>query len=159
MNWDAIGAVAEMLGAIAVIATLLYLSKQIKSSEKTTRNEMRHRHMEAWRDRNREASADPDQLLLTRKIGNSLSDDEFTERELQIWRSYSFSYFIGLQANFDLYREGIFTEKDFEYLVDSNLKNSLTDQIRTKLAWSRMSHLFHDDFREYVDDVIRKTAN
>lgn len=31
MNWDAIGAVGEILGAIAVFATLLYLATQIKN--------------------------------------------------------------------------------------------------------------------------------
>ena len=30
MNWEALGAVAELLGAIAVFATLFYLAKQIK---------------------------------------------------------------------------------------------------------------------------------
>ena len=29
MNWDAIGAIAELLGAIGVIATLVYLARQI----------------------------------------------------------------------------------------------------------------------------------
>ena len=29
MNWDALGAVAELLGAVGVIATLLYLARQI----------------------------------------------------------------------------------------------------------------------------------
>jgi len=29
MNWDAVGAIGEILGAIGVIATLLYLAKQI----------------------------------------------------------------------------------------------------------------------------------
>jgi hypothetical protein len=32
MNWDAVGAVAEITGAIAVLITLLYLAKQIKQS-------------------------------------------------------------------------------------------------------------------------------
>jgi len=30
MNWEALGAVAELLGAIGVIATLVYLSAQIR---------------------------------------------------------------------------------------------------------------------------------
>jgi hypothetical protein len=29
MNWDAIGAIAELLGAIGVIASLIYLARQI----------------------------------------------------------------------------------------------------------------------------------
>ena len=32
MNWDAIGAIAELLGAIGVIASLIYLATQIRQS-------------------------------------------------------------------------------------------------------------------------------
>jgi hypothetical protein len=31
MNWDAIGAVGELIGAIAVLITLVYLAVQIKA--------------------------------------------------------------------------------------------------------------------------------
>ena len=30
MNWDAIGAIAELLGAVAIVVTLIYLAAQIK---------------------------------------------------------------------------------------------------------------------------------
>ena len=32
MNWDAIGAIAELLGAVGVIASLVYLAGQIRHS-------------------------------------------------------------------------------------------------------------------------------
>ena len=32
MNWDAIGAIAELLGAVGVIASLLYLARQMRSA-------------------------------------------------------------------------------------------------------------------------------
>ncbi len=32
MNWDAIGAIAETLGAVGVIASLVYLATQIRQS-------------------------------------------------------------------------------------------------------------------------------
>jgi hypothetical protein len=39
MNWDAIGAIAELLGAIGVIASLVYLATQIRQSrEQMERN-------------------------------------------------------------------------------------------------------------------------
>ena len=39
MSWDAIGAVAELLGAIGVIASLVYLAGQIRDSrEQMSRN-------------------------------------------------------------------------------------------------------------------------
>ncbi len=34
MNWDALGAIAELLGAVGVIASLLYLGRQIRQSTK-----------------------------------------------------------------------------------------------------------------------------
>ena len=38
MNWDAIGAVGEIVGAVAVIATLIYLAIQIKDSARAARS-------------------------------------------------------------------------------------------------------------------------
>ena len=32
MNWDAISAIGEIVGAVAVIATLLYLAKEIQQN-------------------------------------------------------------------------------------------------------------------------------
>ena len=37
MNWDALGAIGEMLSAIGVIATLLYLSVQIRQNTRAIR--------------------------------------------------------------------------------------------------------------------------
>jgi len=36
MNWDAIGAVGEIVGAVAVIITLLYLASQIRQATRAT---------------------------------------------------------------------------------------------------------------------------
>ena len=37
MNWDAIGSIAELLGAVGVIASLLYLSAQIRQGTRASR--------------------------------------------------------------------------------------------------------------------------
>ncbi len=37
MNWDAIGAVAELVGALGVIASLIYLAAQIRQSTRSSR--------------------------------------------------------------------------------------------------------------------------
>ena len=38
MNWDAIGAIAETLGAVGVIASLVYLATQIRQNTSTVRS-------------------------------------------------------------------------------------------------------------------------
>ena len=40
MNWEAIGAIGESLGAIGVIATLIYLAVQIRQNSKTIEAQM-----------------------------------------------------------------------------------------------------------------------
>ncbi|MCR9277845.1 MAG: hypothetical protein NXH85_07695 [Pseudomonadaceae bacterium] len=42
MNWDALGAIAELLGAIAVIASLLYLGRQIQVSNRQSKAQTFH---------------------------------------------------------------------------------------------------------------------
>jgi hypothetical protein len=46
MNWEAIGAVGEILGALAVVATLVYLSVQIRQN---TRMMQREAHLDLGR--------------------------------------------------------------------------------------------------------------
>ena len=36
MNWDAIGAIAELVGAIAVVGTLFYLAIQVRHGKEAT---------------------------------------------------------------------------------------------------------------------------
>ena len=40
MNWDAIGAVGEIIGAIAVVVSLMYLAIQIRTSSKLAKAQM-----------------------------------------------------------------------------------------------------------------------
>ena len=37
MNWEAIGAVGEVLGAVAVVITLVYLARQLRENTKSIR--------------------------------------------------------------------------------------------------------------------------
>ena len=39
MNWDAIGAISDSVGAVGVIVTLIYLALQIRSNTKATRQQ------------------------------------------------------------------------------------------------------------------------
>jgi hypothetical protein len=47
MNWDAVGAIAEGLGAVAVVATLVYLSVQLRQNTATVRSNSATAHTQA----------------------------------------------------------------------------------------------------------------
>ena len=46
MNWDAIGAVGEVVGAIAVIASIVYLATQIRSNSEIARSQSQRELLE-----------------------------------------------------------------------------------------------------------------
>jgi hypothetical protein len=50
MNWEAIGAIGEVLGAIAVFISLSYLALQIKSNTASMEATSRHRVANEYRD-------------------------------------------------------------------------------------------------------------
>lgn len=59
MNWDAIGATGEVIGAIAVVATLIYLSLQIRSAQRDAQTSNFHRVADSFNDLNRLIASDP----------------------------------------------------------------------------------------------------
>ena len=63
MNWDAIGAVGQMLGSVAVFITLAYLAVQIRHSRSEARRALSQGRGEALR-----------QLMLTRVTEPQLND-------------------------------------------------------------------------------------
>lgn len=62
MEWDAIGAIGEILGAVAVFASLLYLGAQIRMSNRLARAESRENANEMF-DRWRSKLVTDDALL------------------------------------------------------------------------------------------------
>jgi len=50
MNWDAIGAAGEVLGAIAVFVTLVYLATQIRHAREESRRALSQARSEANRE-------------------------------------------------------------------------------------------------------------
>jgi hypothetical protein len=59
VNWTAIGAIGEILGAAGVIITLIYLARQVRQNTRATRLSTSHSIASAARDWNRPLLADP----------------------------------------------------------------------------------------------------
>jgi hypothetical protein len=79
MNWDAIGAIAELLGALAVVATLAYLSVQLRQTTASVRATSAMAYTEAMRGVNIAVLEDPELVRLYHTgLANraALSDDD-----------------------------------------------------------------------------------
>jgi 4-alpha-glucanotransferase len=63
VSWDAIGAVAELIGAAGVVASLVYLSIQIRANTRTTRASASFEALHSWANLNEAMGLAPDAIL------------------------------------------------------------------------------------------------
>jgi len=144
VNWDAIGAIGEVVGAIAVVATLFYLAVQIRQNTRMSR-----------------ASMTKDLLLASRSaIMDLTSNDKLAE----IWaevrddfesadaaRRYTFyqSFFRLYELQFNLSNQGLLDQSiaaSYELVIRMFTQTKHFDQY-----WHIARSQFHKDFAEYVD--------
>ena len=60
MNWTAIGAIGEVLGAVAVVATLLYVARQLEEQSRALTTSVRDSAFQQLQEWNYQVMADPD---------------------------------------------------------------------------------------------------
>ena len=79
MNWEALGAISELLGAIGVVVTLLYLSRQINHNSRQLEGSSTIAVHNYQRTLTEEVAANPSLWATVRKANLdwvSLSEDE-----------------------------------------------------------------------------------
>ncbi len=64
MNWDAVGAVGEILGAIAVFVSLIYLAVQTRNNTRALRSSAFHQVRESFSQVSLAMAEDPDLAIL-----------------------------------------------------------------------------------------------
>ena len=144
MNWDAIGAIGEIVGAIAVVATLFYLARQIQQSTRMSRAEMTK-----------------DLYLASRSaILDLTSNDKLAEiwteiREFDdadVARRYTFyqSFFRLYELQFNLSNQGLLEDsiaRSYMLVIRMFTNTKHFDQY-----WLAARNEFHEDFVKYVDE-------
>ena len=81
MNWEVIGATAEWAGAIAVVATLYYLSRQVRESNRWQRAQAVYQTTSDVRDWTRGISSNKEVAEIYNKGRHSYQSLDETERE------------------------------------------------------------------------------
>jgi len=68
MNWEAIGALSELIGAISVLVTLLYLALQIRQNNLSTRAQIHQARSDQSQEFFLTAATSPDYFRISKKI-------------------------------------------------------------------------------------------
>ena len=108
MNWEAIGAVGELLGAVGVITTLVYLSRQIRDNSHQLKGTSTIAVYEYQRSLTEELGANPDMVSLIVRANHdwkALSPEE--QRQVALWNINESGYW---EMCYQLMRQGALDE-------------------------------------------------
>ena len=94
MNWEALGAIGELIGAVAVLMTLIYLALQIRETNRATRVQMESVGGQWWSQHNREMIHDPEMIeLIEAGLRDAKGLDDADRRRFTWWLAALFYFF------------------------------------------------------------------
>ena len=155
MNWEAIGAVGEVIGAVGVIVTLVYLATQIRSNTQATRIASFHATTDSLNQVNLLFASDRE---LAGMFADSFENEGNWDREasarwnfilLAMYRIFESAYF---QRN-----EGVLEEQSW-IRYEHSLKRSLQSNA-TLEWWESQKFGFTEDFSSYVNAIVNELQN
>jgi hypothetical protein len=152
MNWDAIGAIAEMLGSIAVIATLVLLLNQLKTNSAMINNSTQQSRATATSEWLRQLAGNPELYSIYRA---GLGDDSILSKDDR--------------GRFDLVLLQVFIDVSSVYMqylnggLDEESWRSELQQLRGiyetpggKACWERLKLRLDERFRHTIEAVFDK---
>ena len=150
MNWDAIGAIAELIGAIAVLITLVFLTLQLRYSNILARSSASSTQSTRLTDRFlRVAESDSFAALLTK---NWDSDDLTDVEKTQI------TYYIAMLIHNagDSYRQwrlGVTGELEFLTAL-ANFRSGIMQNHTARSVWAINKHNYGRDFAAKFEEIV-----
>ena len=151
MNWEAIGAMGELISGIAVIATLFYLARQIRQNNKINASAVRQSFYDTVARQMIHGTDNSEFHAMLERA--SMTDQELTSAErLQLFRFLQ-AVFVGYQCAFVQYRHNALSEEDW---------NTFRALLRTfwhlpgkevALVWEqfKLSRMLDEDFEAEVE--------
>jgi hypothetical protein len=154
MNWEAVGATASLLAAVGVIATLIYLSIQIRQNTKAVRSSSIQNLVQSF-STTAQAAVENEYiipLLLKANAGAEALTQEERVR-LHFWFIMTFRRF-----------EGVYFQRDLG-IVDAEVIDGFERSQMAILAsksaqqwWANSKEIFNSGFVSYVEKLLEKGA-
>ena len=153
MNWDAIGAIAEVFGAIAVLVTLIYFSVQIRQSNKLAEAESQRELMTF--DVFTPVVEDPN---LTSEFRACLN--RYEEQDPNVKTRFFFlmtNWHLQMESVFRMHQKGLIAELSYKgYLT---WYNSLLNTPGGAVFWKEVSLAHAPDLVQALEDLKNDPEN
>ena len=150
MSWDALGAISEFVGAIAVVVTLVYLAIQVRqntSALRSTATQGAHDQTAALYD-----LVSSDATLADIFVRGMTSPDELTSIETAQFFSLSMAFMFRYQNWYLQTRSGLIEKELLESW--SRVLRQLSGTPGYQRFWQQRAHIFADDFVRYLEREV-----
>ena len=144
MNWETVGAVSELIGAVAVVISLLYLARQIRDSSRIERLNARYAVSQALLSAFSRIDEDPElhRVWVAARDGG----EELVEEDQERLGRFLYQYFVQLSLAYG-YSE---IDPEIRARYEPNLIRFLRSAV-VRSWWSRQREFFTEPFRSEVD--------
>jgi hypothetical protein len=147
MNWDAIGAIAEAIGALAVVVSIIYLAVQIRSGTKTLRTTLRDSAFHNLQEWNYVLSSDKDlPLIFKRGLRNPI---DLNDKEIARFHHMMYSFYKVFENIYLHYLDGSIAKEAWEN--NNEILFLYCVQNGAKEYWQNRREIFDPRFIELVE--------
>jgi hypothetical protein len=155
MNWDAIGAIGETIGSVAVIASLIYLGVQTRTSAKATEGLVRRQIADSSQLAYLTAVDSPEFSSLVLRALTSNADLESAERSQMI--RFISSIFLNFEVAYHQYESGLYDE--WETVLRRRVRAMFKNSKFAREWWEEnKSDQFSESFSTAVDELLSPGA-
>ncbi len=151
MNWEAIGATAEMIGGVAVLFTLVYLSIQVRQNSQMQRQQNVTEQTNRCIETGQFLASDPEFADIYRRAMNNL---ELTGTEFARLSGYLFAVLTDFEEMYYTHKAGQSSEFRWENL-NKHAYWQIMPGTKGNEWWHRLKEKFYtNEFIDYVDRLL-----
>lgn len=149
MNWEAFGSIGEILGAIAVVASLFYVGRQVKQSSRAIRGQTFESITNALNVTSNIAAQDPELLdIMLRGVPN----EELNYIDKARYSSVIWTLIRSVHSAHYQVQLGLLEEVRLDSVVGITSAHMASETGRT--LWDSVKTRHDNDFQNYVDRLI-----
>ena len=149
MNWEAIGAIGDMIGGIAVLVTLAYLAIQVRQNTNSVRGAAEMESGRMRMDWHAIPAHDPDLGEIWEKA--MLDPKSISWQELGRFRWFIASYFFMLESSWFQYKRGLLDDSGWIPLERAMI--GLLSNQSVSDWWDAEGSPYSVNFRNYVEKL------
>jgi hypothetical protein len=151
INWEAIGSLAEGLGAVGVIATVIYVALQIRRSSEAVRGSTEHALISQEMTL---AALIAEHANIYRRGGENI--DELDADEVVVFEQLVIASMALLYSAFAQYKRGLVPESTWHaYLSDWP---RYMNQSGFREQWKKLQNLYPQEFIDNLDSAFTSTG-